>query len=119
MRANDNRPKLTAGSKAYLDTIDSGLVPCIVLSVAGNSQGHICSPSPEVKVRVTAERGAYHKGNVVLSTAFHVCPRVCRVKRGYHYRINTGYDVVADAAPESVCDHCGKTGIGVVHICKD
>jgi hypothetical protein len=87
-------PILQAGSMAFLDTF-SGQVPCKVLSVSGDSTGNVCAPSPTVKVKLTAARGAYRKGETIESTGFHVYPRQCRVKRGCFYRINTNYTVKA------------------------
>lgn len=86
---------LKTGILAYLDTF-SGQIPCRVLAVAGDSEGRICAPSPTVKVKLTATRGAYRRGEIVESTAFHVYPRECRVVRNGHYRIKTNYIVKGD-----------------------
>lgn len=73
--------KFGVGTKAYIDCF-SGLVPCEVVDVLDFG----C-----VLVRVTANRGAYRKGEVLQQRGHHVPPREMVRRRKYGNRILTGY----------------------------
>ena len=82
-------PKLSRGILGYLDTF-AGLIPCRVVAVKSRS---------DVQVKLTANRGAYRRGEVLESTASLVVPRGCVHVRCGQYRIRY-YDVVLDANAE-------------------
>lgn len=85
----DIRPTLRVGCLAYYDSL-SGLIPCKVLSISGEN-GH-ASSEQDVTVKLTANRKAYKRGEVITQSALWVIPRDAIFKRRYGARI--GYYTV-------------------------
>ena len=83
----------TVGAKCYLDTF-SGMVPCIVNGVSLESYGFIIGDRDAVSVRLTADRGAYKRGELIHASASNVIPRKMRFVRSGQYRIDTVYRFV-------------------------
>jgi hypothetical protein len=81
---------LQKGTLAYFDTF-YGLVKVKVLSIDKDGQGTQQSPTPRVKFQVTAEKGAYRKGEILESSSYHVIPRSCVRIRGGSHRISNQY----------------------------
>lgn len=79
-----------AGTKAYLDTLGAGLVPCVVLEVLVTSNGRRLGRD-EVKIILTKTKGAYHAGTVLTAGAHEVPPRSQIRSRDGHYRVNVNY----------------------------
>lgn len=79
-----------AGRKAYYDTTFSGLVPVRVRKVLEPGRGDVIS-SGNISVEITADRGPYKKGEVLLLGAHSVvpCPHIKR--RMYGVTINVLY----------------------------
>ena len=75
----------TAGELAYLDSY-RGLVPVKVLSV-GTYETMSGRIKPLVRVRVTADRPGYSRGDELELGALHVVPREHVVRRNGRYRI--------------------------------
>jgi hypothetical protein len=63
---------LKTGDLAYFDSF-AGLVPCKIIAMTGRSG--IASTAQEIVLRLTARRGAYRRGEVVLTTGLHAVPR--------------------------------------------
>ena len=80
-----------AGTLAYLDTLFDGLVPCKVIEVAYPGNGRVFS-SGEITVRITADRGAYKKGELLTEKASQVVPRSHVRRTSGHARINSLYE---------------------------
>jgi hypothetical protein len=77
---------LTVGSKAYYDTF-AGLIPCVVLSIT-HGDG-----LTQARLRLTAKRGAYRRGELVTANTLHAVPRNAVYTRGGVRRI--GFYTVA------------------------
>jgi hypothetical protein len=74
------------GTKAYYDSMRSGLVPCIVTEIR-NARGGI-----EVHARVTANRYAYPRGDRIVSSPSFMIPRSHVIRaRSFSARIIGGY----------------------------
>ena len=71
---------LRKGDKAFYDSF-LGLVPCKVDCIAGRSG--IASASQIVTVTVTANHGAYKRGETVVTSGLHVVPRNAVQRRAY------------------------------------
>lgn len=74
------------GTLAYYDTLFNGLIPCKVTGIrVYNEHGHY-----EVFFTITANRGAYKKGEKLSSSPIHVIPRKSvRIRRnGFGVRNN-------------------------------
>lgn len=85
--------QFTVGTKAYYDTLFHGLIPCVVIGVERKCYGFRCGPNA-VSIRLTADRGAYKRGEVLKIDGMHAPPRkMVRTSRG-HYRIRTYYSYV-------------------------
>lgn len=84
--------RVNLGNLAYYETLRSGLIPCKVTGIrVYNEFGHY-----EVSFTVTANRGAYKRGEQFTSRPFHVIPRkMVRVHNGIFY-IRHGYAWVSD-----------------------
>ena len=80
----------TVGAKCYLDTL-SGMLPCVVVGVFRESHGFIVGDRDSVTVRLTADRGAYKRGEIISASASNVIPRKMRFVRSGKYRIDTIY----------------------------
>ena len=80
----------TVGALAYLDTF-SGMVPCVIVGVIRESHGFIVGDRDAVSVRLTANRGAYKRGEVISASASNIIPRKMRFVRSGKYRIDTIY----------------------------
>ena len=80
----------TVGAKCYLDTF-SGMVPCVVVGVLRESHGFIVGDRNAVSVRLTADRGAYKRGELIHTSASNVIPRKMRFVRCGQYRVDTIY----------------------------
>lgn len=81
---------LSVGCLAYFDTF-AGLVPCVVKAISGTSPNPISSV--EVQFKITADRGAYRKGELLKSSSLWVVPRGAIRRRQYqstigHYTVN-------------------------------
>lgn len=88
-------PPLKTGALAYVDSF-AGPLPCKVLSIKAIGllgHGPVPSSQHEVRVRLTADRGAYRRGETLTDWAIRVFPR--RALRRYG-RIRP-YTVEADA----------------------
>jgi hypothetical protein len=83
------RPVLRAGSLAYWDSM-SGMIPCKVTAIEGKSGA--ASSDQTVAFRLTADRGAYKRGERFECWALHVVPRDAYFKRRHGARI--GYYTV-------------------------
>ena len=68
---------LKTGCKAYYDTFN-GLIPCVVLSV--KSKWH-------VEFKLTANRAAYKRGEILSGNSLHVIPREAVYVRSGQCRI--------------------------------
>lgn len=80
------------GNLAYYDTLYNGLVPCKVTGIrVYNEFGHY-----EVHFTITADRGAYKRGERLLSSPLHVIPRKMVSVRNGHYGIRPNYAWVND-----------------------
>ncbi len=79
----------TAGQLAYLDTF-AGMVPCKVLRVIEPASGNTVTKG-KIEIRLTATRGAYKRGEVLIDQACNVVPRPQRFCRCGKYKVNTNY----------------------------
>jgi len=81
------------GTLAYLDTFCFGLVPCKVTRVdkGGPHPGWIVGQGVEIQAKVTANRGAYHKGQTVTLSPSHIVPRNHVIRRSYTFRVSTNF----------------------------
>jgi hypothetical protein len=77
-----------AGILAYVDTF-SGLVPCKVLRVIEPCT--LSVTSGRIEVKLTATRGAYKRGEVLIETGQDVVPRERVYVRAYQQRIQNGF----------------------------
>jgi hypothetical protein len=68
---------LKTGCKAYLDSFN-GLIPAVVVSV---------TDMWNVKLRLTASRAAYKRGEVIETNSLHAVPREAVHVRSGQYRI--------------------------------
>lgn len=76
-------PTLQPGALAYFDSF-AGPVPCKVESIS-TSNPHDTRPGSwqDVKARVTADHGAYKKGEELAGWALHFFPRAALRRRKY------------------------------------
>ena len=79
------------GTKAYLDTPFGGLIPCIVVGIAGESFGHVAVNTLSLTIRLTASRGAYRRGETIQASAYDCPPRDRVTRRPYTHTINPYY----------------------------
>ena len=63
-----------AGALAFIDTLFNGLVPCKVIEVVYQGNGRVMG-SGELRVQITADRGAYKRGEILTENATQVFPR--------------------------------------------
>ncbi len=63
---------LRSGDLAYFDSF-AGLIPCKVLAITGQSGN--AGSMQDVKIKLTSDRGAYKRGEVLDYWGLHVCPR--------------------------------------------
>ncbi|MGK5496420.1 hypothetical protein [Streptomyces sp. URMC 125] len=77
-----------AGTLAYVDSFGP-LVPVKVLEVIEPANGH--EIRGRIKVKVTADRPGYRRGEVFTQDAYRVVPRKHVYTRRGQYRINTAY----------------------------
>lgn len=82
------------GTLAFFDSF-AGLIPCRVESIhdtipAGNSLRGKTNQCV-IRAKITANRGAYLKGDKIESTALHIIPRNHVSRRKYGARIIGGY----------------------------
>lgn len=77
-----------AGILAYVDTF-SGLVPCKVVRVIEAST--LSVTSGRIEVMLTAARGAYKRGEILIDNGHDVVPRSRVYVRGGQFRIQSGY----------------------------
>ena len=78
------------GTSAYYDTF-AGLIPCKVLSVKRAGYGFRCGPYDVIEFKLTADRGAYRKGEILTADAMRVPPQKMVRRRRYSSTIVTGY----------------------------
>jgi len=83
------------GTLAFYDTF-AGLIPCKVLEVKESGFGFRCGPYDVIKFKLTADRGAYKKGEILTSDAMRVPPRTMIRKSKYSNRIITSYKYVPE-----------------------
>lgn len=81
------------GTPAYYDTF-SGLIPCKVLEITQPAEGFRCGPYDAIRFKLTADRGAYKKGEILVADAAHVPPQKMIRKLRYSNRIITTYKYV-------------------------
>ncbi|OYW73577.1 MAG: hypothetical protein B7Z37_20925 [Verrucomicrobia bacterium 12-59-8] len=79
-----------AGTAAYYDTF-AGLVPCKVLRVKQAGYGFRCGPYDVIEFKLTADRGAYKRGEVLTADAMRVPPQKMVRRRRFSHTIATGY----------------------------
>ena len=77
------------GTLAYLDTF-VGLIPCKVVEIKDSADGNRVG-GPAITVVLTANRGAYHRGEKIVTDAATAPPRAMVRRRNYSFRIKTGY----------------------------
>lgn len=97
MRLTASAPEstFTTGAKCYLDTF-AGMVPCVVTAVARESFGFIVGARDSVSVRLTADSGAYKRGEIIESSADKIVPRkMCHIRLS-QYRVDTLYRFVPE-----------------------
>lgn len=98
---------LKSGSLAYYDTTFGGLVPCKVLTIKDRGEGfHFVhkahtfegcgSTRQRVTFQVTADHGAWHKGEILEASGIDVCPRRAIRRHKYSTTIRA-YQVQCDA----------------------
>jgi len=80
---------LRAGTLAYLDTVQSGLVPIKVFAVREGSRAWSGVPGYQVDFMVTAARRAYPKGFTGVISLREIVPRKAVVVRGGKYQIQS------------------------------
>jgi hypothetical protein len=85
---------LTSGAKAYLDSF-TGLIPCKVLSIVGNSTP-FASSTHCVTVEITGNGRAYKKGQQETTNSIRVIPRKAIRRRKYSTTIRL-YKVQCDS----------------------
>jgi hypothetical protein len=82
------------GAPAYFDSF-GGLVPCKVTgifdAIPQDSDLSGCSTMCRIFAKVTANRGAYLRGEIIESTALNIVPRSFVRVRKYGSRILGGY----------------------------
>jgi hypothetical protein len=88
-------PTLKRGILAYLDSF-AGLIPCKVIDV-WRLRG-----IAEARVKLTASRGPYKRGEILIDTVLHVIPRPCVSRRKYSsailpYHVQTDVEALSDA----------------------
>lgn len=85
---------LKVGTMAYYDTLRSGLVPCKVVSITEDKPGkqglHFELSKGGIPQRyraniriTTGAHCGYRKGELLVTHAYHVVPRVCIKRRRY------------------------------------
>ncbi len=74
--------RLNEGDLAYVDSF-AGLVPCKVISLDWHAR--------TAEVRITADRGAYKKGETYTGHTNRVVNRAHVVRRSGQYRIAQGF----------------------------
>lgn len=84
----DLSPRPTIGRKCFMDTVQSGLVPCKIIGVIRESCGG--SDVSQVEVEVTQDHGAYPKGHRVRGRTF-IVPRE-NVRRGEYASRIVGFN---------------------------
>jgi hypothetical protein len=82
---------LETGDFAYFDAFD-GLIPCRVTQIAGTSG--IASMSQTVTAIITVTKGAWRKGEQIMSSGLRTVPRGAVHQSSGQYRIRA-YHVVA------------------------
>ncbi len=93
LRALAEQRQYRAGTLAYYDTF-AGLIPCKVLEITQICYGFRCGPYDAVRFQLTADRGAYRKGEILTAAASHVPPRGMVRRMQYSCRIITTYQYV-------------------------
>jgi hypothetical protein len=79
-----------AGTKAFLDTLFSGMIRCTVLAVLRRCNGRLIGHD-DLTVRVDETKGGYREGEVLQRSAAYTPPRSQRYLRDHFYRINVNY----------------------------
>ena len=72
---------LSVGCKAYFDCF-TGLIPAVVVSLDDIDGSH-----PVAKLKLTASRGAYKRGETIETSPLHAIPRKAVFVRARQYRI--------------------------------
>lgn len=81
----DVRPVLRTGDLAYYDSM-SGMIPCKVLSIRGESGA--ASSQSSARIKTTAARGGWSRGTEFDTWTLHVVPRKAFHPRKYGARIS-------------------------------
>lgn len=79
------------GTLALYDTLFNGMIPCKVMSIKEQCYGYKCGPYDTVEIKLTADRGAYKKGEILTVAASACPPKTMIRKRKYGSRIITTY----------------------------
>lgn len=85
--------KFGIGTKSFYETF-SGLVPCIVTGVHRTElecDGRYVGPLDAIEFKLTADRGAYKRGEILTSSAADVPPRVMVRRRRCGATVRTNY----------------------------
>ena len=108
MKAAADRNVFRAGTSAVYDTAFNGLIPCKVIEVTQDCYGFICGQPDSLTIRLTADRGAYRKGEEIKASGWSVVPRKMLRKRKYSTTVCTSY-VWRQDEPETteLCRSCG------------
>lgn len=79
---------LTVGCKAYFDTF-AGLIPCKVTAIKRDVLELSCATIDGIAVtaRLTANRGAYKRGELVTASNRYIVPRTAVYVRSGQYHI--------------------------------
>ena len=64
--------ELEIGNLAYFDTF-AGFIPCWIVAIDGPSG--VPSTAQQVTIKLTAKRGAYRRGETLVTSGLHVLPR--------------------------------------------
>jgi len=94
MKHRNEAGTLRTGDLAYYDTF-TALVPCRIQSIHGFSGSGTPSTNQIIRVRLTASRGAYRRGETFETNGLHAIPRGAVYTSGGRFRIRA-YQVVAN-----------------------
>ncbi len=84
---------LKTGDLCYYDSMN-GLIPALVLSITGRSGR--CGSDQTVRLKLTAARAGYKRGEVLEVWGLHAVPRKAVRRNNYQARIRP-YNVQCDA----------------------
>jgi len=93
--ADKHLKSYSAGTKAFLDTLCNGLVPCVVTRVIEPGRGTYATEG-KIEARITKTVGAYKKDEIVEYAASKIVPTKHIRYREYSSWVNTFYRWVKD-----------------------